>query len=99
MLLGLQMIVTMGIKKIVVEGDSKITIEALKEPLEECHTEIRNCINDCKNPLNNFDNVILNHVSRTRNNVAHMVAKSSLENKGLDLAIGIIPRDIQITLN
>lgn len=29
----------------------------------------------------------------------HMVAKSSLENKGLDLAISIIPRDVQIALN
>lgn len=45
-LFGLQMAISMGVKKIVVEGNSKITINALKEPLEERQAKIRNYIND-----------------------------------------------------
>lgn len=71
----------------------------MKEPLEECQSEIKNCINNCKILLNKIENVILNHASRTKNNVAHMVAKFNIENKGLDLVLGIIPRDIQNVLD
>lgn len=47
-LLGIHTAISMGVKKLVVEGDAKIVINAMKEPLEECPNEIRNCIHECK---------------------------------------------------
>lgn len=88
-LLRLQTIIAMGVKKLIVKGDSKIMIEAMKEPLEECSNEIWNC----KDLFMCFDYIIIDHGSRNRNKIAHLVVKSSFENNGLNLALGNIPRD------
>lgn len=53
----------MRVKKHKVE-DSKIMIEAMKESLEESPIEIRNCINDCKDLLDNFESISMKHVNR-----------------------------------
>lgn len=66
-LLRLQTAITMGVKKLIVEGDSKIVIDAMKEPLEECQTDIRNCISDCKGQFKYFDIIIMQHVCRNKN--------------------------------
>lgn len=47
-LLEIQTCIAIGAKRVIVEGDSKNVIEALKEPLEESPTEIRSCIAECK---------------------------------------------------
>lgn len=48
---GIHMTISMGIKKLVIEGNAKIVINAMKEPLEECPNEKRNCIHECKELL------------------------------------------------
>lgn len=80
-------------------SDSKITIDALKEPLEEWQIEIRNCINDCKELFKHFDNITLQVIRRTKNKVAHLVAKSSFGKNSLELALGMMPSDIQSALD
>lgn len=67
----------------------------MQEPLEECPDEIRNCIHECKALLKSFDYIYLQHVAINKNKVAHLVAKSRLEENGLSLALGRIPQDIQ----
>lgn len=76
-------------------GDSKNVIEALKEPLEESPIEIRNCIAECKELFQCFEIIKLQYASMNNNKVAHLVAKSTLENNHLNIALGIIPKEIQ----
>lgn len=94
-LLGIRTSIVIGARQIVVEGDSKNVIEALKGPLEESPTEIRNCITECKELFQCFKIIKLQYANRNKNKVAHIVAKSTLKNDHLNIAIGIIPREIQ----
>lgn len=80
-LFGLQITISMGIKKLIVEGNSKTVIEAMKETLKECLNEIRNCIKDCKDLLISFDTIIPWHANMSRNKIMYLLAKSSFENK------------------
>lgn len=98
-LLGIHTTITMGVKKIIVEGDAKIVTEALRNPLEEALNEIRNCIDECKELLKNFDNFIIQHASRNRNNVTHLVAKSRFEKDSLNIALGLILNEIQSAID
>lgn len=67
----------------------------MKENLEECDSEIRLCVADCKSIIQGIDNIIIQYASRSKNKVTHLVAKSSLGNKGDCLSRGIIPKEIQ----
>lgn len=69
--MGLHMAVAMNVKKPVI-GQSKIIIQALKEEPKECPIEIRNCIEDCKALVLQFEFVDFQHVTRSRNNLAHL---------------------------
>lgn len=65
----------MGIKKIIIEGDSEEVIESLSREVEECFTEIRLCIEDCKSLAQMFDFINYKHVVRSRNKATHVLAK------------------------
>lgn len=68
-LLRLHTTISIGVTKLMVEGDSKVVIETMKESLEECPNEIRNCIQDCKELFKAFDHIFLQHVIRSKNKV------------------------------
>lgn len=85
----------MGVEKLVVEGDSKVVIEAIKEPLEECPNDTRNYIQECKEFFKAFDHICLQHANRSNNKVANLVARTNIEHNDLSLALGYIPKDIQ----
>lgn len=74
-LMGIRIANALGVKKIIIEGDSLVIIQALQEPLEECLKEIKICIADCKNLLPNFDSIVFNHASRLKNKLADKLAK------------------------
>lgn len=98
-LFGLQATIVMGAKKVIVKGNTKIVIEVLKDLLEESLNEIRNCIVEQKEFLQNFDSFIIQHACRSRNNMAHLVAKSKLKNNSLNIALGIISNEIQSVID
>lgn len=89
----------MGVKKVIIESNAKIVIEALKNPLEEASNEIRNCIDECKELLKNFESFIILHVSRSKNNVAQLVVKSIFEKDSLNIALGFILNEIQSAID
>lgn len=62
------------VKKVIIEGDAKIIIEALKNLLEEVPNKIRNYIAECKELLKNFESFIIQHVYKSKNNVTHLVS-------------------------
>lgn len=74
-LLGLRTTLALGVTKFIIEGDSLIVIQALQEPLEECSIEIKIYIDDNKNILSCFQNVVIKHVSRLKNKIANRLAQ------------------------
>lgn len=53
-LMGLKIAFNLGITKIILEGSSRIIIQALQKASEECPIEIRIYIVDCKNLFSTF---------------------------------------------
>lgn len=43
--------------------------------MEDCPSEIRLCILDCKSSLENFNVIRFQHVRRNKNNATHVLAK------------------------
>lgn len=63
--------------------------------MEKCSIEIRICIEDCKVLIHFFKFLDFKHVGRSRNNLAHVLAKQELDNNCKILNLGSFLVEIQ----
>lgn len=90
-LLGIKPVSALGIRKLIIEGDSKEVINSLKGTLEEYPLEIRLCNDDCKNSLSSFEFLEIKHVEIEGNKVAHALARHGITCPSLIDWTGNIP--------
>lgn len=74
---GLRMALSLGVTKIIVESDSKVTIDRLHNH-NGLHGNISNLIHRCLAVLCDFEEFRINHVYREQNGVADLLAKRAL---------------------
>lgn len=88
-LMGIRKTNALGIKKVIIEGDSFIIIQSLPEALEDYPREIKICITNCKHLLSCFQSIVFNHVNWFKNKIADKLAKDRCQ--GLANGWNVIP--------
>nr|GLL21386.1 uncharacterized protein LOC109193865 [Ipomoea trifida] len=76
---GLQMVARRGISNLIVESDSKVTIDQLRG-LKHTLGQRNNVIARCISAATAFDAIRFTHVLRTQNRLADALAKMALSN-------------------
>lgn len=71
---------TLGIDRLILEGDSMEVIKSMEGALEEFPQEIKICIIDYNELFSKFPCLNLKHVRREGNKVAHTIAKFGIDN-------------------
>ncbi|KAG8491705.1 hypothetical protein CXB51_015144 [Gossypium anomalum] len=69
-----------GLRKVVVEGDSRTVIRKLQEKVED-RSEIEVFIQDSKFLSSGFESCVFRFINREANKVAHLIAKGGLQKK------------------
>lgn len=90
-LLALRTTSTLGIKHLILEGDSMEVINLMEGALEECPQEIKVCIEDYQVLFPNLLNLNIKHVRREGKKVAHKIAKVGINNPNLKIERMPIP--------
>ncbi|XP_042939486.1 uncharacterized protein LOC122274515 [Carya illinoinensis] len=87
---GLQFILQLGIRKIVLESDSLLMVEALKANQDSLSLQ-GNMLKEVKNMMNCFEEKKVQHVCRSGNQVAHTLAKHAWSIPDVELWMGLVP--------
>lgn len=84
LIIGLKQAIALGIKSLIVEGDSMLVIKQMKGEYDVKSKNLIDLYNEANNLLNNFDNVYFRHIYRDSNKRADELSNLAISKDYLD---------------
>lgn len=79
LLLGLNMAIKLGVKRLSIQGDSRLVLEQLKDLWKVKNHDLKPLHSEAKKLLENFDISSIDHIPRSRNSDADSFANEAVE--------------------